>query len=171
MAELFSVDRTSIQRHIQNIIRSGELDESTCAFFAHVQYESNRLVRRNIRIYNLDMIIAVGYRVNSKRGTVFRQWANKVLRQYLLRGFAIDPSRCLISNENYISLVNVVNDMKCSQVKLEDRVAFVISIHRLGLIVKALLPAALRRGSNSTPLKFGLLTLPSNSNYKVSTYR
>lgn len=79
MAELFQTDRTSIVRHINNIYKSEELDkESTCAIIAQVQIEGNRTVKRSIPYFNLDMIISVGYRVNSKRGTKFRQWANQV---------------------------------------------------------------------------------------------
>ena len=122
MAMLFDVDRTSILRHANKNIQTGELEQSTCAVFAQVQNEGGRLVNRETKIYNLDMIIAVGYRVNSKRGTIFRQWANKVLKQYLLKGYAIDPTRTLITNENYLSLLNVVTDMKSSQLNLESRV-------------------------------------------------
>lgn len=68
------------------------------------------------------MIIAVGYRVNSKRGTIFRRWANTVLRQYLLRGYAIDSSRVLVTQENYLNLVNVVNRIDSNQEKLTSRV-------------------------------------------------
>lgn len=90
MAELFQTDRTSILRHINNIYRVDELDrESTCAIFAQVQTEGKRQVRRTIPYYNLDMIISVGYRVNSKRGIRFRQWANNILKQYLIKGYAI----------------------------------------------------------------------------------
>ena len=90
MAELFQTDRTSILRHINNIYRVDELDrESTCAKNAQVQTEGKRQVRRTIPYYNLDMIISVGYRVNSKRGIRFRQWANNILKQYLIKGYAI----------------------------------------------------------------------------------
>ena len=90
MAELFQTDRTSILRHINNIFRVDELDrESTCAKIAQVQTEGKRQVRRTIPYYNLDMIISVGYRVNSKRGIRFRQWANNILKQYLIKGYAI----------------------------------------------------------------------------------
>ena len=91
MAELFQTDRTSIVRHINNIYKVEELDrESTCAKIAQVQNEGKRTVKRNIPYFNLDMIISVGYRVNSKRGIKFRQWANKVLKQYLVKGYAIN---------------------------------------------------------------------------------
>ncbi len=92
--ELFETDRTSINRHISNIYKSGELDEySTCAFFAQVQLEGKRKVTRNIKFYNLDTIISVGYRVNSKRGTQFRIWANNVLKEHLINGYTINKNR------------------------------------------------------------------------------
>ena len=87
MAELFQTDRTSIVRHINNIYKIEELNrESTCAKIAQVQMEGNRKVARQIPYFNLDMIISVGYRVNSKRGVQFRQWANRVLKEYLVKG-------------------------------------------------------------------------------------
>jgi prophage maintenance system killer protein len=91
MAELFQTDRTSIVRHINNIYKVEELDrKSTCAKIAQVQIEGKRTVKRNIPYFNLDMIISVGYRVNSKRGVKFRQWANNVLKKYLVKGYAIN---------------------------------------------------------------------------------
>ena len=91
MAELFETDRTSIVRHINNIYKVEELDkDSTCAKIAQVQQEGKRTVKRSIPFFNLDMIISVGYRVNSKRGVKFRQWANKVLKDYLVKGYAVN---------------------------------------------------------------------------------
>ena len=91
MAELFQTDRTSIVRHINNIYRVEELDrDSTCAKIAQVQTEGKRQVTRIVPFFNLDMIISVGYRVNSKRGIKFRQWANRVLKDYLVKGFAVN---------------------------------------------------------------------------------
>ena len=91
MAELFQTDRTSIVRHVNNIYKVEELDkESTCAKIAQVQIEGKRAVRRVVPFYNLDMIISVGYRVNSKRGVKFRQWANRILKDYLVKGYAIN---------------------------------------------------------------------------------
>ena len=84
MAELFQTDRTSIVRHINNIYKIEELErEATCAKIAQVQIEGNRKVTRQVPYFNLDMIISVGYRVNSKRGVKFRQWANRILKQYI----------------------------------------------------------------------------------------
>ena len=96
MAELFQTDRTSIVRHINNIYKVDELErEATCANFAQVQIEGQRRVQRKIPYFNLDMIISVGSRGNSKRGIKFRQWANRVLRDYLVKGFAVnDRIRC-----------------------------------------------------------------------------
>ena len=91
MAELFETDRTSIVRHINNIYRVDELErEATCAKIAQVQTEGNRQVTRTIPYFNLDMIISVGYRVNSKRGVKFRQWANRVLKEYLVKDYAVN---------------------------------------------------------------------------------
>ena len=91
MAVLFQTDRTSIVRHINNIYKQEELErEGTCAKIAQVQTEGGRRVARTIPYFNLDMIISVGYRVNSKRGVKFRQWANKVLKDYLVKGYAVN---------------------------------------------------------------------------------
>ena len=123
LSMLFCVDLSRISRHINRIYSEGELlKESTLAQNAIVQNEKGRLVRRKLKMYNLDMIIAVGYRVNSRRGTLFRQWANKVLKQYLLHGYAIESSRVLVSQENYLNLVNVVNRIDSNQEKLISRV-------------------------------------------------
>ena len=89
MAELFNKDRTDIGRHIRNIYKEGELEKDiTCAKFAHMGTEGDQ--QYEYTAYNLDVIISVGYRVKSQRGTKFRQWANKVLKDYLLRGYAVN---------------------------------------------------------------------------------
>lgn len=99
MAELFQRDRSTIQRHIKRIYDEGELAaDSTCAFFAQVQTEGKRQVERKIPIYNLDMIISVGYRVNSHRGVLFRQWATQVLKEYMIKGFVLNDD--LLKNAN-----------------------------------------------------------------------
>jgi len=91
MVELFKSSRTNILEHIQHIYEVEELDKiSTCRNFRQVQKEGNRMVNRTKTMYNLDMIISVGYRVNTKRGIKFRQWANKVLKQYLIKGYAVN---------------------------------------------------------------------------------
>lgn len=94
LADLFETDRTSILKHIKNIYETSELPEdSTCAKFAQVQKEGNRSVTRQILHYNLDMILSVGYRINSKRGTQFRIWANSALKEYLMKGYALNEKK------------------------------------------------------------------------------
>ena len=91
MAELFDTSRTNIVEHLGNIYDEGELDKnSTCRDFRQVRKEGNRNVSRDIPFYNLDAIIAVGYRVNSKKATKFRQWATQTLREYITKGFALN---------------------------------------------------------------------------------
>ena len=92
MAELFGRDVKTIGKHINNALKE-ELDNSTVAKFATVQNEGSRDVERNIDYYNLDMIISVGYRVKSNRGIEFRRWANSVLKQYVMNGYAINEKR------------------------------------------------------------------------------
>ena len=91
MAELFQSSRTNIVEHIQHIYEDGELEENpTCRKFRQVRQEGRRMVNREVPMYNLDLIISVGYRVNSKRGVKFRQWANRVLKEYLVKGYAVN---------------------------------------------------------------------------------
>jgi len=91
IAELFDTDRSVITKHIINIFQEEELDkDSTCAKFAQVQTEGNRQVTRDVEFYNLDAIIAVGYRVNSKKATRFRQWSTRTLREFVQKGFVLN---------------------------------------------------------------------------------
>src|SRR5690606_5422958 len=94
IAALFEKDKSVISRHLNNIYKEGELDvDSTVAKNATVQYEGSRKVKRTIEYYNLDAIISVGYRVNSKRGTQFRQWATQRLKEHLVQGYTINQKR------------------------------------------------------------------------------
>jgi len=94
IAELFGRDKSVVSRHMRNIFLEGELEEaSTVAKNATVQNEAGRKVTRNIDYYNLDVILSVGYRVNSKQGTQFRQWATQRLKEYLVKGYAINQQR------------------------------------------------------------------------------
>lgn len=94
MALLFNSSRTNIIEHINNIYSEEELDKvSTCQNFRQVQKEGKRNIARNIPFYNLDMIISVGYRVKSKNGIVFRKWANKIIKDYLIKGYAVNNKR------------------------------------------------------------------------------
>ncbi|MEP5831582.1 MAG: virulence protein RhuM/Fic/DOC family protein [Maribacter dokdonensis] len=102
---LFDTDRTSIGRHLRNIYSSKELDkEATSAKIAQVQQEGEREVKRTINVYNLDAILSVGYRVNSKKGTAFRKWANAILKDYLVKGYAINERR-LAQKEQEVKLL------------------------------------------------------------------
>ena len=91
IADLFGTKSQAITKHINNIYDTGELDKaSTCSILEQVRHEGNRSVKRRLAHYNLDMIISVGYRVNSINATLFRRWATKILRDYLLKGYAIN---------------------------------------------------------------------------------
>ncbi len=107
MAELFGRDRTVIARHINNCFKEGELDRNiTCAKFAHMGKDGDQIYET--MMYNLDVIISVGYRVKSINGTRFRQWANRVLKDYLVKGYAINED---IKVERYNELKEVVRLM------------------------------------------------------------
>ena len=99
MAELFQATKQNISLHIRNIYKEGELEmRPTVKEYLTVQKEGNRNVQRKISYYNLDVIISVGYRVKSLRGTQFRQWANKVLKEYLLRGYSVNQRMMLLED-------------------------------------------------------------------------
>ena len=104
-AELFGRDSKTIRKHIANALKE-ELDNSTVANFATVQTEGNRTISRNIDYYNLDMIISVGYRVKSHNGILFRKWANKVLKDYLIKGYAVNQKR-LEYLEKTVQLISI----------------------------------------------------------------
>jgi prophage maintenance system killer protein len=127
LAELFQTDRTSVNRHILNVYKSEELNEdSTCAKIAQVQKEGDRIISRNINYYNLDIIIAVGYRVNSKRGTEFRIWANKILKDYLIQGYSLNEKKLVQQNEQLRELresVKILGDvLKYKQLSNEESI-------------------------------------------------
>ena len=118
MAELFQRNKSTISRHIKNVFEEGELQpEATVAFFATVQTEGKRKVERDIAYYNLDMIISVGYRVHSYRGVQFRMWATGVLKEYIVKGFALNDE--LLKNAgrgNYFDeLLARIRDIRSSE--------------------------------------------------------
>lgn len=118
MAELFQRNKSTISRHIKNVFDSGELEQTrTVAFFATVQNEGDRKVERSLAYYNLDMIISVGYRVNSHRGVQFRQWATQVLKEYMVKGFVLNDE--LLKNAgkgNYFDeLLARIRDIRSSE--------------------------------------------------------
>lgn len=115
---LYQTDRTSITKHIKKIYETGELNKnSTCANFAQVGFEGNREVSRNILFYNLDIIISVGYKVNSHIGTQFRIWATQRLNEYLVKGFTMDDERLKSGSQmNYFDeLINRIRDIRSSE--------------------------------------------------------
>ncbi len=119
MAELFQKDRTVIGRHINNVYKENELEkESTCAKFAHVGIDADQTYYTTL--YNLDVIISVGYRVKSRRGTQFRIWANKVLREYLVKGYAINDKVAAQKYEELSQLVKILGRTVKAQEKLTD---------------------------------------------------
>lgn len=118
MAKLFQRNKSSISRHIKNVFESGELEKNrTVAFFATVQNEGQRKVERDIAHYNLDMIISVGYRVNSHRGAQFRQWATQVLKEYMIKGFVLNDELLKYAGQgNYFDeLLSRIRDIRSSE--------------------------------------------------------
>ncbi len=118
MAELFQRNKSTISRHIKNVLEDGELqEEATIANFATVQNEGTRKVERVIAYYNLDMIISVGYRVHSYRGVQFRIWATKVLKEYIVKGFAMNDDLLKRAGEgNYFDeLLARIRDIRSSE--------------------------------------------------------
>ena len=115
MAELFNVDRTRVTRHINNIYKDGELDEkSTCAENAHMG--SLGVQKYSNKIYNLDMILAVGYRVKSPNGIIFRKWATSILKDYMVKGYAVNERRLEILNKT----IDIQTKMLASTLELDE---------------------------------------------------
>lgn len=121
MGELFDVKVPAISKHLNNIYEDGELERnSTISKMEIVQKEGNRNVAREVEFYNLDAIISVGYRVNSKKATKFRIWATKVLKEYMIKGFAMDDVRLkqgknLFGNDYFKELLERVRDIRSSE--------------------------------------------------------
>lgn len=118
MAQLFGVGTQAITKHLRNIYASEELQkEATCSKMEQVQIEGNRNVTRSMDYYNLDAVIAVGYRVNSKQATLFRQWATQVLKEYIKKGFALDDERLKeLGGGNYWKeLLDRIKDIRSSE--------------------------------------------------------
>ena len=124
LALLFDTTRENIVQHIRNIIAEGELDEDrTCKKFLQVQTEGNRSVKRQIEHYNLDMIIAVGYRVKSQVATRFRQWATQRLHEYIQKGFTLDDERLKGNGNRYFrELLQRIRDIRASERNLYQQV-------------------------------------------------
>lgn len=111
MAKLFAQTKQTVSMHTANIFKEGELEKnSTVRKYLTVQIEKNRPVSRNLDYYNLDVIISVGYRVKSKRGTQFRIWANKVLKDYLVKGYALNERKLKEKTERIRELEKIVDN-------------------------------------------------------------
>ena len=127
IAELFGTTKQNVSLHIQNIIADGELSaDATVKDFLTVRQEGDRQVSRTLEYYNLDMIIAVGYRVNSKRATEFRQWATAILRDYAIRGYVIDRKRMengTFLNEDYFEhLLAEIREIRLSERRFYQKI-------------------------------------------------
>jgi hypothetical protein len=124
MAELFGVDRTVITKHLQNIFSSGELSEgSACANFAHTAGDAKTY---QTKFYNLDAIIAVGYRVNSKKATQFRIWATETLREFIIKGFVLDDERLKQSQrfgkDYFDELLECIREIRASERRFYQKI-------------------------------------------------
>lgn len=109
IAEIFDINVPAINKHIKNILKENELDASTISILETVQKEGSREVKRKVEYYNLDMLISVGYRINSLKGTKFRQWATKTLKKHITQGFTINPKRI---EKNHQAFLKAVEDIK-----------------------------------------------------------
>lgn len=126
IAELFDKDRSVITKHIKNIFEEGELVENlVCAKFAHTASDGKNY---ETLYYNLDMIISVGYRVNSKRATQFRQWASRILKEYLIKGFVLDDERLKGQKQDYFDeLLERLRDIRSSEARMHAQVLKIFS--------------------------------------------
>ena len=128
MADLFSVNTPAISKHLKNIYEEGELrEESTVSKMEIVQTEGNRQVRRNVDFYNLDAIISVGYRVNSRQATKFRIWATGVLKEYMIKGFALDDGRlkqgeAVFGKDYFRELLERVRSIRASERRIWQQI-------------------------------------------------
>ncbi|SDE43421.1 virulence RhuM family protein [Pedobacter soli] len=110
IAEVFGIQVPAVNKHINNILRNKELDKSTISKMEIVRVEGLRSVKRMIDAYNLDMILSIGYRVNSVRATQFRIWANQILKDYLLKGYALNNKKLREQSQQLLELKQAINN-------------------------------------------------------------
>jgi len=127
IAELYQITKQNVSLHIRNILKDGELDQTaTVKQYLTVQTEGSREVKRSIEYYNLDMILAIGYRVRSHRGTQFRKWATERLREYLIKGFVLDDERLKdgksIGADYFDELLERIRDIRASEKRFYQKV-------------------------------------------------
>lgn len=133
MAELFEVQKAAISKHLKNIYDEGELSpEATVSKMETVQKEGGRLVRRETNYYNLDAIIAVGYRVNSKKATMFRIWANRVLKEFIIKGYVMDDERLkepenLFGKDYFEEQLERIRDIRSSERRFYQKITDIYS--------------------------------------------
>jgi len=121
MAQLFNVTPQNITTHIKQVFKDGELEEAaTCKDSLQVRQEGKRQVKRKLKVYNLDVMIAVGYRVNSVVGTNFRKWATKTLKQHITQGYTINPRRIARNYDTFLHAVEEVKALAQDQVTVRD---------------------------------------------------
>ena len=133
MAELFQSSRTNVVEHIKHIYEEGELDEvSTCRNFRQVRKEGNREVTRELTFYNLDMIISLGYRIKSRIATSFRRWATERLKEYMIKGFAMDDERLKgnAGGNYWKELLDRIRDIRSSEKMLYRLLPMAIRLPR-----------------------------------------
>ncbi len=133
MAELFAVDVRTVNEHLQNIFKNKELEkEATIRKFRIVQSEGNRQVERNVEFYNLDAIIALGYRVNSYEATQFRIWATKTLKEYIIKGFVMDDERLKqgpkFGKDYFGELLERVREIRASERRFYQKITDIYSL-------------------------------------------
>ena len=127
MAELFQTTPQNITLHLRNIFKEGELvEEATCKDYLQVQQEGNRQIKRKQKFYNLEAIIAVGYRIRSHRGTQFRQWATERLREYIVKGFTMDDERLKeginLGTDYFDELLERIRDIRASEKRFYQKI-------------------------------------------------
>lgn len=129
LALLYNTDRTSISRHIRNIYKSEELEESaTCAKIAQVRFEGKRRIERTILAYNLDIIISVGYRVNSRNATQFRIWANRILKEYLIKGYVVNQHAKLEQLDELKRTIAIMSNVLTNKVVTQEEAVGLLKV-------------------------------------------
>ena len=116
MSKLFGRERSVISKHIKNIFSETEIDEESNVRFLHIPNSD-----KPVQFYSLDVVISVGYRVKSRNGVLFRKWANSILKQYLIKGYALNEERAVITKENYLGLLCRVDSMEYRLTKVEEK--------------------------------------------------
>lgn len=136
VAQLFGVEVPAISKHIRNIFEDGELFvNSTVSKMEIVQQEGNRSVKRSVDFYNLDMIIAVGYRVNSKKATSFRIWSTNILKEYIVKGFVLDDDRLKLNSKTFgkdyfKQLLERIREIRVSERRLYQQLKDIYSLSK-----------------------------------------